>query len=265
MTTEAVSPETTRSSRPFYTRVTLWALLVLAVAPIPHVVAQGIEGAEGFFFGIILMGVSLVAAGLIWRFQRWLLFLASLVGIWAWLSFSVNISYENDGIKTFFDFAPTVVVLGAGLVAFICGPLAFFLGRRPNPRMGATITDRGALGGLALVVVALVIVSGVAAIVGRDSVSAEEREGAFDVVEMNDTTFEPNRLEIPGDRAVQLVIENNDLIVHTFTIDDLDIDYILAGYSEKLAELPPIVAGTYEYKCKVPGHEDMKGVLVVAE
>ena len=140
-----------------------------------------------------------------------------------------------------------------------------FPGPASHPRTDATIIDRAALGGLAVVVVALVIASGITAIVGRDSVSAEEREGAFGLVEMNNTEFEPKRLEIPGDQAVQLVIENNDLIVHTFTIDDLDIDYILAGYSEKLAELPPIAAGAYEYKCKVPGHEDMKGVLVVAE
>ena len=37
----------------------------------------------------------------------------------------------------------------------------------------------------------------------------------------------------------------------------------MGGRSEKLIELPSIPAGTYEYTCEVPGHEDMKGSLVV--
>ena len=45
--------------------------------------------------------------------------------------------------------------------------------------------------------------------------------------------------------------------------EDLDIEYVLGSRSEKLVELPQILAGTYKYTCEVPGHEDMEGTLMV--
>ena len=144
------------------------------------------------------------------------------------------------------------------------GLLGFFLGRRPGPRATATAVDRGVLGGLVVVLFVLVVASGITSIVGRTSVDAAERAGAFAVVEMNDTTFQPDRLEIPHDQAVRLVIENNDLVIHTFTIKDLNVEYAMGGRSEKLADIPAAAPGTYEFTCQVPGHEDMKGTLVVS-
>lgn len=60
-----------------------------------------------------------------------------------------------------------------------------------------------------------------------------------------------------------MVIENDDLLVHTFTIKEMDIDIVVGPKSEVLVALPPSGPGTFEYTCEVPGHEDMKGTLVV--
>ena len=99
---------------------------------------------------------------------------------------------------------------------------------------------------------------------GRGSVSAAERVGAI-VLLMEDTEFKPDRLIVPARQEVTLVVDNKDLVVHTWTIGDLDLSHALAGRSSKLVELPKLQPGQYEYECKVPGHEDMKGILVVEE
>ena len=248
-------------SRPLYTRITVGALLAIAVASIIPVIVQEIEGVDTG--RIIAPVVSAVVAGLIWRFGSWLLFLAPLVGAGGWLMFSSLLKYDAASFQTFFDFAPTVVVLVAGVIAFIGGPLAFFQGRRPTPRAATTGLESGLLGVIALAVTALVIASGVASIVGRSSVSAEDKATAEFTLKMQNTRFVPASLELPGSRIVRVLVENNDLIVHTFTVDDLDLDYNLGGRSEKLVELPAIVPGAYQYTCEVWGHEDMKGLLVV--
>ena len=61
------------------------------------------------------------------------------------------------------------------------------------------------------------------------------------------------------------MVENEDLIIHTFTIEDLDIDVTVGPRSETLVELPAMEPGVYKYTCEVPGHEEMKGTLQVAD
>lgn len=62
--------------------------------------------------------------------------------------------------------------------------------------------------------------------------------------------------------GIAVFVENKDLFSHTFTIEALDIDLALPGSSKKRIEFSA-EAGTYEYKCIVLGHEDMKGTLTV--
>ena len=202
--------------RSFYSRVTVVALLFIAGVSVVPVIVQGMEGAEGFYFGFIPVVVGLVFAGLMWRYGgRWLL-AAPILGVVTWLIYSIVLSYDSDALETFFDFAPAIVALVAGLVVFVSGPMAYLQGRKPSPR--ATAVDRAVFGALAVVVLALVVSSGIVSSVGRDSVSAAERAAAFGLVEMKGTEFRPLELEIPADQPVSLVVENNDLIVHTFTL-----------------------------------------------
>ena len=250
--------------RALYTKVTLGSLVAIGIGAIPITVVQEIDGAQGTYFGIIALVVSFLVAGLVWRFGRWLHFLAVLVGIGAWLLFSVFISYDAASFETFFFFGPAVITLVAGLIAFICGPVAFFQSRRPSPRASPTRLEGSIFGIVTVVVVALVIASGIVSIVGRSSVSSAERVGAI-VLLMEDTEFKPDRLVVPASQKVTVLVDNADLLVHTWTFGNLDLNHALAGRSSKLVELPNLQPGQYEYTCKVPGHEDMKGTLVVVE
>jgi uncharacterized cupredoxin-like copper-binding protein len=87
----------------------------------------------------------------------------------------------------------------------------------------------------------------------------------------DDSTFEPDQIEVDAGRPVHLLVENNGRIQHDFTIDDpwltthgdvsLTVD---AGATETL-EFTPEEPGVYEFYCTGEGHTDgpMSGLLVV--
>lgn len=81
------------------------------------------------------------------------------------------------------------------------------------------------------------------------------------VVTAEDVEFAPETLS--GSGTFGVFIENKDPIRHTWSIDALDIDVNLPGGADQRVDItaPP---GTYEYICKVPGHEDMKGTLTIS-
>ena len=78
---------------------------------------------------------------------------------------------------------------------------------------------------------------------------------------MKKNEFEP--AEISTSRTGKLVIENNDPILHTFTIEALDIDVKVGPGSFETYTLDSVEAGEYVFNCKVSGHEDMDGTLTV--
>ena len=49
---------------------------------------------------------------------------------------------------------------------------------------------------------------------------------------------------------------------HTFTIEDLDIEVNLPGNADQRVDITA-APGEYEFMCKVPGHDDMKGTLTI--
>jgi plastocyanin len=59
-----------------------------------------------------------------------------------------------------------------------------------------------------------------------------------------------------------LLIENRDLVRHTFTVEDAGISKELPERStvRLSVELKP---GSYRFHCEVPGHESMTGRLIV--
>ena len=77
------------------------------------------------------------------------------------------------------------------------------------------------------------------------------------------TEFVPTELSIQAGQNAKIVVKNRDFGVHTFTIEDLDIDIMVVGGAEKLVSLAVPSAETYQYACEIEGHDDMKGTLTV--
>ena len=83
-------------------------------------------------------------------------------------------------------------------------------------------------------------------------------------VESYDIYFEPREVTIPADTDVTVMLPNDGVTLHNFSIDELDIDVdIDPGATEETVINAP--AGEYEYYCNVPGHKaaGMVGTLTV--
>jgi plastocyanin len=77
--------------------------------------------------------------------------------------------------------------------------------------------------------------------------------------------FDPSDVTLPADTAVEITLENEGIIEHDWTVDDLDVE-IYAGPGETSSVTVTAAAGTYEVYCSIPGHRElgMEGSLTVS-
>lgn len=112
--------------------------------------------------------------------------------------------------------------------------------------------------GLAAVALALVgIVVSVIATIGYQEAAAQEGdiEVVTEDIEFTDTTLEAEAGQIG------VFVDNADATLHTFTIDELDVDLAIPASKDARVTFDA-EPGTYEFYC-TPHQEDMKGTLVV--
>lgn len=81
-------------------------------------------------------------------------------------------------------------------------------------------------------------------------------------VVVRDTAFEPAELTIPADEETAVILSNEGVSPHNFSVDALGISVNLApGETTSVTLEAP--AGTYDFYCNVPGHRDlgMRGTI----
>ena len=259
-----IQPEAGRwASRPVYTRVAIVGLLVFGlVLPIFGTIGAITGDSEAILFALVLGVPSLVFAWLVWRFGRWPLIVAA---VWALLNLLGNGPFIIPSMvqfNSFFDFGIVLPLIVGLLVAIVDSIVAFVQHRRGTARTQANTGERRVFVGITVVVVGLMALSGVLHLTSLESVSATDKAAATPI-KMKNTEFEPVQIQTSAGRPAKLVVVDNDLGRHTFTMETLGIDYTISAGSEQLIELPSLTAGTYPYLCTIPGHEDMKGTLVV--
>jgi nitrite reductase (NO-forming) len=153
--------------------------------------------------------------------------------------------------------APSILGAAAPVVlsiAAILGLIASAL--RPSSRAEHASRAAAAVG----IAVAVVLVFAVPAL-GAD---AAKRQADDFVMVTSDVKFEPDRLTAPaGDIGV--IVKNDDLFWHTFTVSELDANVTVATSGRKRLVMRDVAPGTYEFVCAIPGHESagMTGTLVV--
>ncbi len=259
-----LTPSTRRwKSRPLYTRVAIAGLLLYALASLVFAILSTDGEASNVGIFIISLVLSVIFAGLMWRFGRWALVVVALWGFlnlwWGWLPIRA-LSYPNS----FFDFAlPLLLTVGA-LLAVVGAIVAFVQQRRGTARASATRAERGTFGAIAGVLLGLVILSGGLHVAGRTTVSTEAEAGAT-VVEMRNSYLAPERLEIPVGETARLVVKNNDFFVHTFELDELGVKHTVLPFSELLIDLQPTNTGEFTYRSEAPMTGDKEGTLVVTQ
>jgi plastocyanin len=75
------------------------------------------------------------------------------------------------------------------------------------------------------------------------------------VVAMDEMFFEPDRIGIPADTDVRIVLENRGMTLHNFTVrgSGISVDVESGATAETVVTLP---AGSYNVVCDIPGHKE---------
>lgn len=76
--------------------------------------------------------------------------------------------------------------------------------------------------------------------------------------------FDPSDVSIPADTAVEITVDNQGIIEHDWTVDELDVE-IYADAGDTATVTVTAAAGTYDVYCSIPGHRElgMEGSLTV--
>ena len=266
---EETTARTQWDSLPFYRRLIIAGLLVEVVI-LSIVSALTIAVMEPTFAGFLVVFIvpSALFAWLLWKFGRRALMAAT---IWAVLSLLSALAFIGPGLlypNSFFDFFLALPVIVALVVAVVGSVVSIVQQRRGTTRVESTTNERRVLWAVTVVVVGLVMMSGALHLEALSTVSDSDRVGAVEIdmveIDMKDVEFVPATMQIQAGRETKIVVKNSDLPVHTFSIKALDLDVVVVAGNEKLVTLPVLDPGTYEYICKIPGHEDMKGTITVA-
>jgi plastocyanin len=238
---------------PYYALVSLALVLtassLLSVAALHH---------EAFMFpvgGMWLAGAVFAATA-----RRWwgggAGIVLGIVGLYAGLSaFRFGLPHPDSAA----DFAPAITALVGCICSLGFGAAAFE--RRFRRRDGGTRSGVAIFGGALTIVLALTIASILVTLTGRESVSASERAGATPIA-MHNIQFEPATIDATAGTSLRLVVHNDDMILHNFTVPDAGLRVEIGPGSDKVIFVPLSEAGEYAYLCTVPGHVDMRGTIV---
>jgi len=262
--TDPTANETT--AKPRWTRLAALGLFMVGLAAFLMVAASliwGVDVADDLPFFLSLVIVPWVVAFLVWRFGTW----AKVVGIVIALASIGAMFWTAFGLAepaSFFDFVPGLLVVPGALIAIGASIGAIVAGRRGHTSTGREGNERRTINAVVAVVGALAAVSAVLTVVGRSTV--ETPEGASTVTLAN---FEFDRSAYEEAAGAQVVVKNDDPFLHTFTIDDLDIDVEVGPNGSALVDIPA-EAGTYVVYCRPhtvdpedPGPDDMASTLTV--
>lgn len=251
-----------------YVKAALFGLGIFFAAVLIILVAIIILSPSDIIFPIILSIPTIIAAAALRFIKRWGLIIAGLLSLFGLLSLTADAGLTLTTPESFFDFilvAFAIIGLGTCLVACVVGTIQYVRGQVPSePTPNIAMVLRG-LAGLAAVLTGVSLV--LTAISATDSVSAEDKEGALELV-AEDTKWSTNELEGQTGQPVRIFLKNDDPILHTLTVKDkdrdVDIDVKMGAWSEQVVELDALEAGVYGFICRVEGHEeDMTGVLTI--
>jgi plastocyanin len=248
------------TQKPFYTRIALLgvaAILTLAAILFVPIV---IFSPGDLVFPIIIAVIALVVGALITFIpQPWGLIFAVLGGIFCLLFASDGLDLSLGNPDSFFDFIFPLFFI-AGAILLLSGGIGGLIHHFRHSEGNSNQTLVTVAKGIVAVVGVLMVISAVLTVVNLGSASASEKEGAA-YVKAKDTKFSTDKLS--ASPTGKIAFDNRDPILHTLTIDDLDIDLVVGPGSHEVVTLENAKAGDYIYRCRVSGHEDMAGTLTV--
>lgn len=201
--------------------------------------------AAGFAVGMALLHLR---SGLLGR----ILLALAATNVLVWMSMATfSILAGGDGA--------TALLIPALLTVLSLTTLVAALGASAGRRWTAASTPAPLVvaGGAAGLFAVLLILGAVAP--GGSQRAAQAGDLAVSTANLRFTETEL----IAEGAQVGVVVENEDLFWHTFTIDELSVDLPVPVNGERRVTFDA-TPGTYTYYCRVPGHETlMRGTLTV--
>lgn len=250
-----------------WTKLAVLGLVMESLGPLSLIIAGtlwGLDFDEFVIFLSLASAVPLLGALLVWRFGKWAKFVGIVtalvpLGFMWWSIFAITVP------GSFFDFIPALLVVPGGLIAIVACISALVAGRRGHLSPVATGGERTAIRVIVGLLLLLAVLSAILTFTGRSSVA--DASAADETIVNTDFQFEPRSVEVrPGQ---DLLIVNDDPFLHTFTIDELDIDETLTAGDEILIRVPN-ERGSYIFYCRPhtadpedPDEDDMAGTIRV--
>ena len=253
------------ASKPRWTRLASLALVLVALGPLLMFAAGllwGLDVSEDAVFFLGAAAVALIGALVVARFGTW----AKVVGIVTAVLSGGALFWTAFGLASptsFFDFMPGLLVLPGAITAIVACIAALVAGRRGHATTRPERGERTAIRAVLSIVVIAALATAVLTFTG-----GSDAAGSGDVeVVASDFEFEPGTFQVAAGESI--LVRNDDPFLHTFTVDDLDIDESLNPGSEVLIEVPE-GGGSYTFYCRPhtfepddPSEDDMAGELTV--
>lgn len=243
---ETPAPPTPTTGKARWTWLASLGLLMAAIAPLFMLAVAtmwGLDvGEEIGFFGTAGV-VGLVGAFLVLRFGTWSKFVGILVALLMFM-FLFWTAFGLFSPTSFFDFVPGTLVLPGVLIAIVSSISAIVAGRRGHTTATATGGEQRAIRIVLTVLIALAVLSGVLTFSSRTSVAEGDADA---VVTFSDFEFDAD--EYIFEAGTTVLVRNEDPFMHTFTIEELDIDEALVASDEVLIDIPD-EPGTYTVFCR---------------
>ncbi|MEX0781911.1 MAG: cupredoxin domain-containing protein [Dehalococcoidia bacterium] len=249
--------------KPYYARIALLGIAVyLFIEAVILVVTLVYEPSEAWY-PFLVGGLALAGGATIYFVHPWGLLVGLMGGLFGIL-FSMDSIGENlSSPDSFLDFAYRPVFWLAGTILVLTGSIGGLVQhfRGYTGASGPGVVTKAAIGLLG-VVAGLSLYSAILTVAGIDHVSRADKEGAT-MLTASVWRFDREVLAAASGGTTKIVVKNNDLNLHTFTVDSLDIDVKVGPRGERLVLLDSPRAGAYEFRCRITGHERMRGTLRV--
>lgn len=236
------------AARPRWTDLATLGFALAGLGPMILLIAVlgwGLETEGETTFFLVIIAIAAVGAVLVRLRQGWTKIVAIVLAIMLFLGLWWTVFGLLAGPSSFFDFMSGLLVMPGALLAAIGSVASFIARRRGHTGTKAVGGERRTIRSAIVVVAIGALLSGVLTVTSRSSVSDASAAGA--TVTMKDFEFDPIRISVAG--GSQVLVRNDDPFLHTFTIDELDIDQTLTIGSEKLITIPA-TPGTYVLYCK---------------
>lgn len=162
---------------------------------------------------------------------------------------------------SFFDFFPLASMLIGATLTVVSSAASAMRHLGATDRVGAGWTPAERAAALASLVALFVLggVSAVLTVTGQHTVSPLDRFGA-EPVAMVGFEFAPAALTVRAGEEARFLVRNDDLALHTFTVDELAVDVIVKPRREALVRFTPEDPGVYQFYCR-PHTQDGHGMV----